>query len=173
MAPQKGKQATKGAKLIVSENSLTLEFYKRMILGANAVFLVGTYFLSNLFSFWSIVLLLLANAAYLGSYKFMEKMAHPTYSDSGQLIDSGVDLNMEGGLAEHVKDLIILTAGCQGLSVISRYFWMLWILAPARALWMLWTKFLGPWFFQQPSPAEEEQDLKKKKKLERKMKRIH
>jgi hypothetical protein len=27
-------------------------------------------------------------------------MARPNYADSGQLLDSGIDLNMEGGIAE-------------------------------------------------------------------------
>lgn len=30
----------------------------------------------------------------------MSYMARATYSESGQLLDSGVDLNMEGGIAE-------------------------------------------------------------------------
>jgi hypothetical protein len=30
----------------------------------------------------------------------MVYMAKPNYADSGQLLDSGVDLNMEGGIAE-------------------------------------------------------------------------
>lgn len=30
----------------------------------------------------------------------MKYIAHATYSESGQLLDSGIDLNMEGGIAE-------------------------------------------------------------------------
>jgi hypothetical protein len=30
----------------------------------------------------------------------MVYMAKPKYNESGQLLDSGVDLNMEGGIAE-------------------------------------------------------------------------
>lgn len=37
---------------------------------------------------------------YIGSYQFMKYIAHATYSESGQLLDSGIDLNMEGGIAE-------------------------------------------------------------------------
>lgn len=37
---------------------------------------------------------------YVGSYQFMSFMARAKYTDSGQLFDSGVDLNMEGGVAE-------------------------------------------------------------------------
>lgn len=29
-------------------------------------------------------------------------MARPKYTETGQIIDSGVDLNMEGGIAEYV-----------------------------------------------------------------------
>jgi hypothetical protein len=43
---------------------------------------------------------LFAAAAYIGSFQFMSYMARPKYADSGQLLDSGVDLNMEGGIAE-------------------------------------------------------------------------
>lgn len=37
---------------------------------------------------------------YIGSYQFMSYMARATYSETGQLLDPGVDLNMEGGIAE-------------------------------------------------------------------------
>lgn len=37
---------------------------------------------------------------YIGSYQFMKYIAHATYSESGQLLDSGIDLNIEGGIAE-------------------------------------------------------------------------
>lgn len=35
-----------------------------------------------------------------GAYKFMAYMSKATFSESGQLLDSGVDLNMSGGIAE-------------------------------------------------------------------------
>ena len=35
----------------------------------------------------------------VGSYHFMNSMARPTYNQ-GTLVDSGVDLNMEAGMAE-------------------------------------------------------------------------
>ena len=37
---------------------------------------------------------------YGGCYKAMETMARPTYSDTGALIDGGIDLNMTSGMAE-------------------------------------------------------------------------
>lgn len=37
----------------------------------------------------------------LGSYQFMAFMSKAKYSDNGALLDSGNDLNMEGGIAEY------------------------------------------------------------------------
>lgn len=39
-------------------------------------------------------------AIMLGAYQFMAFMSKAKYSESGLLIDSGSDLNMEGGIAE-------------------------------------------------------------------------
>ena len=48
---------------------------------------------------------------YVASYQFFARVGMPQTSPSGALIDPGLDLNMEGGMAEHVKDLVILTTG--------------------------------------------------------------
>lgn len=70
-----------------------------------------------------------------------------------------------------MKDIIILTAGCQVLaSVISNYFWYLWLFAPIRAMWILWKNILAPYFFQE-APPEQEISEKKQKKMERRMRR--
>ena len=45
-------------------------------------------------------MLVFSAIVYVASYQFMAFMARAKYTDSGQLIDSGVDLNMEGGVAE-------------------------------------------------------------------------
>ncbi|KAL3275501.1 hypothetical protein HHI36_020261 [Cryptolaemus montrouzieri] len=169
MAPQKGKQGTKGAKQIVEENISTLNFYRNMAIGANAFSLIILVFYNSSIS---ILLYIFSCAVYIGAYQFMVYMSRAKYSETGQLLDSGVDLNMEGGIAEHIKDIIILTAGCQVLSsAISSYFWLLWLCAPARGFWILWKNILGPYFFQ-PGAPQQEVDEKKQRKMERKMKRI-
>ncbi|XP_065226029.1 transmembrane protein 208 [Planococcus citri] len=172
MAAAKGKQATKGQKQIVAENKSTLQFYRNMALIANALYLVSGFFFFDILTFKQISLLVFSSSLYIGSYQFMASMAKTKYSAEGQLIDSGLDLNMEGGVSEHIKDLFILTAGCQVLSIYSSYFWLLWLLAPGRALWLAWVNFLGP-YFQQQSAANQPPEVneKKQKKLERRMKR--
>merc|ERR1719239_2156097 len=77
---------------------------------------------------------------------------------------------MEGGLADNVKDMIILTAGSQAFSLLSNWLWLLLLLAPLRAFYMLWTSVIAPWIFQ-PGEEEDEVSDKKKKKQERQMKR--
>jgi len=167
MAP-KGKQGTKGQKQIVEENASTLKFYVYIITAVNAVYLLLTYlaFWESFTTFY-IALFLVVNAIYVGSYQFLSNMARPTYSETGALIDGGIDLNMYAGMAEHMKDLILLAAATQGLALLSNYFWLLLLLAPGRALYMLWVNILGPWFFA----SAPEEDEKKTKKMERKMRR--
>lgn len=84
------------------------------------------------------------------------------------MVQGGMDLTMEGGMAEHAKDLLLVTAIIQTLSLVSNYFWLLWLVVPGRGVYMLWVNILSPWFFAAPPP---ELDEKQQKKMERKMKR--
>ena len=85
-------------------------------------------------------------------------MAKPQTTTDGTVIGPGTDLNMEGGLADNVKDMIILTAGSQAFSLLSNWLWLLLLLAPLRAFYMLWTSVIAPWIFQ---PGEEEDEVKR------------
>ncbi|XP_037264916.1 transmembrane protein 208 isoform X2 [Falco biarmicus] len=153
MAP-KGKAGTKGKKQIFEENRETLRFYLRIILGASLAFV-----------FSSVV--------YGTSYRSMSSMAKPSFTDDGSLADGGIDLNMEQGMAEHLKDVILLTAIVQVLSCFSLYVWYFWLLAPGRALYLLWVNILGPWLTADSSPAGQEPNEKKQRRQERRqMKRF-
>lgn len=44
----------------------------------------------------------------LGSYQFMAFMSKTKISDAGAILDSGNDLNIEGGIAEYVFLLNLL-----------------------------------------------------------------
>ncbi|XP_027840258.1 transmembrane protein 208 [Aphis gossypii] len=172
MAPQKGKIGTKGQKQILEENEATLKFYRNMIAAVSAIYIIVQLAFGNVFSLTNIFLYALVIASHGGSYKFMAYMSAAKFTENGQLLDAGTDLNMEGGLAEYTKDLIILTSGCQLLSLISNYFWLLWLLAPGQAFWVLWKNFLGPYFMQKaPEDNSPEVNEKKQKKLERRRKR--
>ncbi|XP_042223971.1 transmembrane protein 208-like [Homarus americanus] len=171
MVIQKGKPGTKGQKQIMQENTDTLNFYRNMILGA-----AGIYFGVGMICFKSfppldLTLLFFAGVVFTCCYRFMASMAKPKVAADGSILDEGCDLNIEGGIAEHVKDLVILTSGTVVLGTISSYFWLLWLLAPCRGAQMLWTNILGPWFFQEaPEEPEEKVVDKKQRKMERRMK---
>ncbi|XP_030387664.1 transmembrane protein 208 [Scaptodrosophila lebanonensis] len=169
--PQKGKQGTKGAKQIVEENKTALAFYRNMAVCCAAFAFVLNFLVFDITKvtiFMSFVSLVVLG----GSYQFMVFMSRPKYSETGALVDAGNDLNMEGGIAENVKDLIILTSGTLLLALISNYFWLVLLLAPIRAGWMLWGSVIKPWLSQRNANEEPELDEKKQRKMERKMRRM-
>ncbi|UYV62788.1 TMEM208 [Cordylochernes scorpioides] len=166
---EKGKQGTKGQKQIYEENKSTIKFYMLMSLIAE-----GIYVALNVLLFWEtfttfyIMVIAFSSLVYFGCLQLMKSMAKPIFSESGALIDGGIDLNMEGGgFAETIKDCIILTAIVQSISILSDYCLLFWLLAPIQCARLLWINFLGPWFFQ---PAPPEVDEKKQRKMERRQK---
>ncbi|XP_005664468.1 transmembrane protein 208 isoform X3 [Sus scrofa] len=159
MAP-KGKVGTRGKKQIFEENKETLKFYLRIILGANMA-------------------LGFSLAVYGASYHSMSSMARAAFSEDGALMDGGMDLNMEQGMADlasihrHLKDVILLTAIVQVLSCFSLYIWSFWLLAPGRALYLLWVNVLGPWFTAESgTPAPEHNEKRQRRQERRQMKRL-
>ncbi|XP_059055213.1 transmembrane protein 208 isoform X2 [Achroia grisella] len=140
-----------------------------MAMAATGVYciLTPTFYSDNLSS--SIIFInVLVMCGYIACYRMMKYISRPHYTADNQLIDPGLDLNMEGGIGEHIKDIVILLSLTHILAIVTNYFWCLLLALPLRAGWLLWTNILGPWFFQ-PAPEETEQDEKKKKK---KMKRM-
>jgi len=170
MTQKKGKEGTKGAKQIIEENASTLAFYRNMILGSLGGYVALMLIFSSGFTGWEIAFLVFGTLTNASCLYFMMFMAKTVYSEAGGLIDSGVDLNMESGIAEQVKDVIILTCGCTALSFISSYFWLLWLLIPLKACYYAWTKLIAPWVFA-PAPETTAADEKKQRKMDRRMRR--
>lgn len=146
------KQATKGSKQIEQENASTLKFYSIMVVISLALALV----FSSSFSYFTIFAILVQAIAVGGMYHRAK---------------CGIDLNLEGGFADYMKDTIITTSICTGLSVISRGFWALWLWLPGFAIYKIWVTVVAPWIFA-PAPEEDtEMNEKKRRKKERKMAR--
>ncbi|VVD02789.1 transmembrane protein 208 isoform X2 [Leptidea sinapis] len=171
MPPQPKKAPTKGAKQVVVENEATINFYRNM---AGAVALLYS---AIMFGFYNdqitsglVFLNVMVMIVYVGCYQMMRYMSQALYTDEGVLVDAGLDLNMEGGIGEHIKDIVILTSITHALAIISNYFWLLLLFIPVRGFWLVWKNFLGPWFFQE-APQDAEMDEKKRKKMERRMRR--
>jgi len=164
------KEKTKGTKQIAKENWETLCFYRNMILGANGLYFCVMTLLGRSYFSFDIGMFALCCVIYISCYQILSYMGKPKTTPEGQLLDCGIDLNMQQGLAEHIKDMIILTCATQELSIFSNYMWLLLLGAPIRAFYMLWVSVIAPWIF---APAEEEDAVsdKKRQKMERKMKR--
>ncbi|XP_055920424.1 transmembrane protein 208 [Eupeodes corollae] len=170
MSPPKGKQGTKGAKQIVEENTATLSFYRNMALGSTAASLLLNVIFFE-FGKLAVIMSVITIATLVAAYQFMAFMSKAKFSETGAILSSGNDLNMEGGIAENAKDLIILSSGTLLLTLLSNYFWFLLLLVPIRAVWMLWGSVIQPWLAQR-NEAEPEPDEKKQRKMERKMRRM-
>lgn len=165
MAP-KGKAATKGQKQIASDNVETLKYYFYMIILFNTIYSTIVYFRhGNDITNSDIARFLLSSAIYSFAYFVMKKMAKASYNGS-VLIDGGIDLNMESGMGEHCKDLIIFTGSIQTLSLFSSYFWWGLLLIPLVLVWKLWSNIIAPWVFA-PAVQNEEQTKKEKKQKQK------
>lgn len=95
----KGKVATKGSKQIVEENVGTLKFYRNMAAGGTLIYLIVLGLLLET-DWMTIVMSVVSIGTLFGSYQFMSFMCRPKISETGAILDSGSDLNMEGGIAE-------------------------------------------------------------------------
>uniref|UniRef100_H2YJI3 Transmembrane protein 208 n=1 Tax=Ciona savignyi TaxID=51511 RepID=H2YJI3_CIOSA len=116
----KGKQGTKGAKQIKEENKSTYSFYSYIIIGANIPVLIFHVFMRYADIEWThLGLLTFSTLIYILCMKTMNSM-----------LNSQLDLNMEAGMSEHVKDIILVTAVCQVLSLASLYAWLIWPQVP-------------------------------------------
>ncbi|XP_058128817.1 transmembrane protein 208 isoform X2 [Anopheles coustani] len=164
------KKATKGSKQIVEENVATVKFYRNMSLIATGVQFLGFAVYAEL-STLAVIMTILSLAAHASSYYFMALISKPKLTEKGDIIETGTDLNIEGGITEHVKDIVILTSGTQLVSILSEYFWLLMLFLPIRAGWLLW-QTVGKQFFQKEAAEEGPVNEKKQKKLQRKMNRV-
>ena len=96
---KKGKVGTKGSKQIVEDNIATLKFYRNMSLGACAAFLLIALLLKTLTG-TIITMTIITFLIHTLAYQFMKFMSRPQLSETGSIVDSGTDLNLEGGVAE-------------------------------------------------------------------------
>lgn len=147
-APKKGKPATKGQKQIEDENRKTIRNYSIAI---GVTLITQFLFTSTLLS----VFAFLVQGGCLSAMYFMA----PT-----------IDLNLKGGFADYLIDIIITTCACSLLSIFSSKFFFLWIWLPIYFIYKIWVGLIAPWIFA-PAPEPPANNEKKKRKMERKMAR--
>lgn len=168
-APKKGKPATKGQKQIYEGNISTIRTYSYVAIASVSFRVLLLLIFGSTTS--KILITLFSMIVQAISIYGLFYMAKAVVSESKTVVDGGIDLNMPGGFGDKIKDVIITTVGCTFLSLVSEYFWLLWLWLPAYYIVQLWINVLGPWFFAPvPEEAPEVAD-KKRRKMERKMAR--
>ena len=164
----KGKQGTRGEKQILEENEQTIKFYFNVFAGTNLIYLAIRYlFFWESFSTKFMILYGLTSALSGAAYYFINRMGKPLVDESGKIIGAGSDLNMQGHISEYAKDVILFASIVFVFTLISDYFWLLLLVAPCYAFFLIWKNFLGPWFFAPAPEPDEQQDQKKVKEKRR------
>ncbi|EFA79061.1 transmembrane protein [Heterostelium album PN500] len=162
-----------GAKRRKQQNESEIFKLRVAILSVNVIYyLYRVYYHGDSFGGWNwflwIVSLLLVGIAYF----LISLMAKPTFQD-GELIDGGADLSMKG-LVEYYFDTIYICLIILILGLFSDKAFLIMLIIPVFAFYQLWVKFLGPWFFQQPSEDTNQMETKSKRreKMEKKANKI-
>ena len=170
LAPKKGKSATKGQKQIYEENRETLKWYTIM---AGITLLLKLLLTSSFTTTTSTMLTIFAALVQGVALAGMYFMAKPVLSGASKnVVDGGVDLNLSGGFADKLKDLVTTTSFCTVTSMYSNGFWCVWLWLPAYYVYKFWVGVVAPWIFQ-PAPEGPPPEVaeKKRRKMERKMAR--
>ena len=97
-AKKKGKEGTRGAGQIMKENAATLVFYRNMIMGANAMYFATNTMTGHSYFTFDIIMFIISAISFIASFQMMRSMGQPADDTT-----PGLDLNMQGGLAEHLK----------------------------------------------------------------------
>ncbi|XP_013140027.1 PREDICTED: transmembrane protein 208-like [Papilio polytes] len=145
--PARRKQPTRGGKQIIAENEATVRFYRNMSLVCGAIYnTVFYFFFYDHMCPLVMCMNILVTVIYVSCYHFMRHITRPEYSmQTYQLLDPGHDLNMDGGIGEHVKDVVIVASVTHLLALFSNKFWLTLVIIPLKALWLFWVNVLGPW----------------------------
>lgn len=76
------------------------------------------------------------------------------------LVDGGADLSKKNGSHSYYQDVIIITIACHVLTLISRWFWLLWLSIPGFAAFQLYTHIVSPFVLSsKPSSVSQEEEV--------------
>lgn len=103
------KQATRGEKQILDENQSTVNYYFKVLVISNGVYLTLRYlFFWESFVAKFIVLYALTALVASIAYYFISYMGRPMRDESGAVIGAGSDLNMQGVISNSLFKAFIL-----------------------------------------------------------------
>ena len=164
--PRGRDMAKSGAKKRLEENRAKLKFLSDVLNGAMALHVVVRVVFRwksvRLFHLCVFAVTALACRASLGSLRAYPK---PTFGENGEVLDGGESLS--GGLTEYYQDLIYVGAFAMATSTYSDRFWLVTLIVPLVAGYMIVTKFVLPYVFAPRAEENEEREETKEEKRRR------
>uniref|UniRef100_A0A1D1YEL8 Transmembrane protein 208 n=1 Tax=Anthurium amnicola TaxID=1678845 RepID=A0A1D1YEL8_9ARAE len=162
--------ANQGAKKRRDENKQHMAKLLRLVVACNVIYVLVRMLIFHSTVSWKHWFgLFVTSAAYALPYQQLAKMAKPTHSDDGELLDGGFDMNSEG-VCGYLHDVIYITSFVQLMSILSDKFWYTYLLIPAFGAYKLSGLFKGI-LSGSEEPEEDEKTRRKREKVERKASR--
>ncbi|KAG8736797.1 hypothetical protein FRC12_017447 [Ceratobasidium sp. 428] len=152
--------ANASAKKVASQNEVAIQNLQRGMLIANLLYWVlRILFNRPIVARGPTILYVLTLIPTVFLYRHLTTIGLPRREpNTGALISPGEDL-AQPGITEWCWDIIYLTWGCAvGSSLLGSWVWWAYLLIPGYAGYKVYTKFIGPMFFNKgvSAPAEQE-----------------
>ncbi|CAE6505010.1 unnamed protein product [Rhizoctonia solani] len=147
--------ANASAKKVAAQNEVAIRNLQMGMLIANALYWILRLLLRRpVLARGSTSLYVLTFIPTMVLYRHLTSIGLPRKEpNTGALISPGEDLN-QSGITEWCWDIIYVTWGCAvGSSLLGNWVWWLYLVIPGYAAFKIYTKFVGPMFFNKSSPA--------------------
>jgi hypothetical protein len=153
-----------GAKKRAEENKRTIQNVGIYVLVCSAVYAVVRLWLKSSTLSWGHYAGYAATLAAHGiSYLSIVAVSRPTIQN-GQVVDGGADLSK--GVIQYYFDLLYVTGFVQLVAAFTDYGWYVFLLVPAFAAYLLWSKVFKP-LMAAKKVQEEPVDEATRKRMER------
>lgn len=127
--------ANSSAKKLYKSNALRLNTLRQTIFFMNLMFAVRQLLNSQKFTVFYRVAWPILLAIYIAPYLFISSAAKATYSETGDLIDAGMDIGA-GGILEYCHDLIYLTIFAQFGLMFTKWALLVFLAVPMYATYV-------------------------------------
>ncbi|CAE6407707.1 unnamed protein product [Rhizoctonia solani] len=147
--------ANASAKKVAAQNEVAIRNLQMGMLIANALYwILRLLFRRPLLAGGPTSLYILTFIPTVVLYRHLTSIGLPRKEPkTGALISPGEDLN-QPGITEWCWDIIYVTWGCAvGSSLLGNWVWWLYLVIPGYAGFKIYTKFVGPMFFNKSGPA--------------------
>ncbi|CAE6532814.1 unnamed protein product [Rhizoctonia solani] len=152
--------ANASAKKVAAQNEVAIRNLQMGMLVANALYwILRLLFRRPVLAGGPTSLYILTFIPTVVLYRHLTSIGLPRKEpNTGALISPGEDLN-QSGITEWCWDIIYVTWGCAvGSSLLGNWVWWLYLVIPGYAAFKIYTKFVGPMFFNKSGSAPVEED---------------